>query len=211
MDEGSTLKKTYSYILKESIYFRRAVLLKPLTKPGYATAYSQVGLWINIAFLFLSMLCSCSLYKTLAGYTTYNIEDGRSVTIYICLGQLVPVFFVMLLFSGIIYSLLFNFTLVESGYVISYSMSTTLPAILIGKSAQLYFKNYLWPINSLVFVLSGVISSIFIIVNSKKKMKGYFKSWCIFIGCTIMQIAMHISGDSSIFGVLHIWKFSLWP
>ncbi|EHY64997.1 hypothetical protein NERG_02053 [Nematocida ausubeli] len=205
MGQHSRLKRAYLYIIKESLYFRRAVLLQPLTKPGNQKAYSQVGLWVNIASLFVSMVCSCSFFRALLSYR----DTTEPFCLYISMGKLVPLFFGILLLGSFLYSFLFSFTFIESGYITSYSMSTTFPITIVGKALQLYFTEHIWPIGCLTFLLSGIVSSLFIIINRTKRIKGYYTFWCIFTGCTLVQILMHITSDSSIFGVLVLGRFKM--
>ncbi|KAI5193067.1 hypothetical protein NEMIN01_2396, partial [Nematocida minor] len=167
-EQPTQLKKTYSYIVRESIYFRRALLLQPLTTPGCEKRYTPTGMAFNIFSLFVSMVVSSSCYKTLFSFSQPKLLPVYKFVIYICIGRMIPLFSFVMCLGTIIYLCLFSFTLLESGYIITYSLSTTFPIALIGKSMQLYFTSHIEIIGALIFLINGVVSTIFILANRSK-------------------------------------------
>ncbi|KAH9387494.1 uncharacterized protein NEMAJ01_2390, partial [Nematocida major] len=184
----------YRYVLSESLYFRRAVLLQPLTPLGSDKKYTFSGLFGNLLCMCASMLASASSYKTLSSY------DGKSpFFLYISMGKGFGLFAAAFLLGVISYSGIFGFSIVESGYVIAYSFSAVLPVGIFGKSLQLYFTGYSG-LGVAVLACSGAVSGFFVWGNSvhKEKVGKRILNAC---SCFAVQLLLSVFSDSEVFGV----------
>lgn len=210
MNNTVRLRKAYTYIIKETVYFRRALLLRPLTQAGTEKEYTVLGMVFNIITLLLSTVASSTCYRTLSVLRMSSFTKEKGIFLYLCIGKMSPFFLLMMGVGGMVYYLLFGYSPLEAGYIVIYSLSATLPISLVGKSAQLLFKENAEIIGGGVLLISGAVSSIFVLANRSQKIKGYFVYSLVISICILIQTVMHIFSDTSTFGVFDIKRVQVY-
>lgn len=206
MSSRSCIRKGYAYAVRESLYFRRALFLQPLAYNGAEKEYSPLGMALNVVSLFISMIVSSTCYRTLCHLkdTSFSVVDG--LLLHICIGRMAPFFFFVVAAAVLVYYLLLGFSPLESGYVVLYSLSSTLLVAMAGKSIQLCSAKYAETVGGVTLLASGIISSIFVLANRSKQIKGYFLYSAVASVCILVQTIMHILADTSTFGVVEIGR-----